>query len=258
MRIACLGSGSKGNSLLVADQSTLLMVDCGFPLTETERRLARLGVEPAAITAILVTHEHSDHISGVGPLARRYNLPVMLSQGSYLADRCGTIRALQIMRSEQPVSFGRLRAFPFSVPHDAREPLQWVFDNGEQRFALVTDLGHPTPFVCEQIGACDVLMLECNHDEQMLHSGRYPPALKRRVGGDYGHLSNAQSAVLLEGLDRQRLRMVIAAHLSEENNQPILAQTALAAVLGWQPEEVGVAGQQHGFDWITIGGSDRP
>ena len=101
-------------------------------------------------------------------------------------------------------------------------------------------------------------MLECNHDEQMLHSGRYPPALKRRVGGDYGHLSNAQSAVLLEGLDRQRLRMVIAAHLSEENNQPILAQTALAAVLGWQPEEVGVAGQQHGFDWITIGGSDRP
>ena len=258
MKIACLGSGSKGNSLLVADERTLLMVDCGFALNETERRLARLGVQPSDITAILVTHEHGDHINGVGPLSRRYSLPVLMSQGSYLANRCGTIRALQFACSEQPVTFGRIRAFPFSVPHDAREPLQWVFDNGERRFALVTDVGHPTPFICEHIGACDAIMLECNHDEQMLRQGPYPPSLKVRVGGAYGHLNNDQSAALLRALDHRRLTQVIAAHLSEENNRPELAQRALAEVLNWPSDEIQVAHQQEGFDWLTIGGTDRP
>ena len=252
MRLACLGSGSKGNGLLVAHDDQQLLIDCGFTLAETETRLARLGVQPAALTAILVTHEHSDHIGGVGALARKYDLPVWMSRGSHLAGRCGTIRALKFLSAEEPVLFGGIRVFPFSVPHDAREPLQFVFETAQVRFALLTDAGCSTPFLLRQLGGCDALMLECNHDEAMLHGGRYPPALKRRVGGAYGHLSNRQAAEILRQSDRSRLRHVIAAHLSEENNRPELARAALAEAVGWSPEQIRVADQYTGFEWLTL------
>jgi len=252
MRIACLGSGSRGNALLVADGDQQLLVDCGFTLAETESRLARLGVAPATVTAILVTHEHSDHISGVGALARKYELPVWMSRGSHLAGRCGTIRALKFLTAEEPVLFGRIRVFPFSVPHDAREPLQFVFESPVARFALLTDTGCSTPFLLQQIGGCDALMLECNHDERLLQTGRYPAALKRRVGGNYGHLSNAQAAEILSGADRSRLQLLIAAHLSAENNRPQLACAALAEVMAWSPEQILVADQNTGFEWQTL------
>lgn len=252
MRLACLGSGSKGNGLLVADGDQQLLIDCGFTLGETESRLARLGVSPSSLTAILVTHEHSDHIGGVGALARKYELPVWMSRGSHLAGRCGTIRALKFLSAEEPVLFGRIRVFPFSVPHDAREPLQFVFETPAARFALLTDAGCSTPFLLQQLGGCDALMLECNHDEAMLQGGRYPAALKRRVGGAYGHLSNRQAADILRSSDNSRLRFLIAAHLSEENNRPQLAQAALAEAIGWSPEQIMVANQHNGFEWLTL------
>ncbi len=252
MRLSSLGSGSKGNGTLIEAGDVRVLVDCGFSLAETETRLRRLGVDPLSLTAILVTHEHADHINGVGPLARRYDLPVYMSRGSSSAGRCGTIRALKILSAEQPVAFQSLRVFPFSVPHDAREPLQYAFEAEGKRVVVLTDLGCSSPHVIEQIQQCDVLMLECNHDEKMLWQGRYPTSLKARVGGQFGHLSNAQAADILRTAKSDRLHTIVAAHLSEENNHPMLATQALAEVMAWSPEKILVANQRDGLHWITF------
>jgi phosphoribosyl 1,2-cyclic phosphodiesterase len=251
MRLASLGSGSKGNATLVESGDVRLLIDCGFTLAETEKRLRRLDVDPQSLTAILVTHEHADHSNGVGPLARRYDLPVLMSRGSRDSGRCGTIRALQIVSAEQPVAFQSLRVFPFSVPHDAREPLQFAFEAENKRLVVLTDLGCSSQHVIEQLQCCDVVMLECNHDESMLWQGRYPPSLKKRVGGQFGHLSNTQAAEILAAAKSERLHTVIAAHLSEENNHPSLATSALATVMGWPTTAIKVATQEHGLHWIT-------
>lgn len=252
MRIACLGSGSRGNATLVEQDDVRLLIDCGFTLAETEMRLQRLGVEPKSLTAILVTHEHADHISGVGPLSRRYDISVYMSRGSDLAGRCGTIRALKILNAEEPVHFGSLRVFPFSVPHDAREPLQFAFEADGLKLVVLTDVGSVTPHVVEQLDDCDVLMLECNHDARMLTQGVYPASLKARVGGQFGHLSNTQAAQYLSQMRKGRLHSLIAAHLSAENNTPELARKALAEVVNWSPDKIQVATQSHGFDWLTF------
>ncbi len=251
MRIASLGSGSKGNATVIEHREVRILLDCGFTVAETEFRLQRLGLHPTQLSAILVTHEHADHISGVGPLARRYDLPVYMSRGSSSAGRCGTIRALQFVSAEQPVAFQSLRVFPFSVPHDAREPLQFAFEAEGKRVVVLTDLGCHSTHVQAQVVDCDVLMLECNHDEQMLQNGRYPASLKARVGGDYGHISNKQAAQLLQHVNRQRLHTVIAAHLSAENNSPALACQVLANAMTWPSEQIRVATQADGLNWIT-------
>ncbi len=252
MRIALLGSGSKGNGTVIAWGDTVLLVDCGFPLAETERRLARLGLHPRQLAGILVTHEHADHMAGVGPLARAWDVPVWMSRGSHLAGRCGTIRALNYLCSEEPVAFGEVRVFPFSVPHDAREPLQFVFEAAGKRLGVITDLGSVTPFVVRQLDDCDALLLECNHDEIMLQEGAYPPRLKARIAGAFGHLSNAQAASLLQQMNRKRLRLLIAAHLSEENNCPAHVSAMLEEVLGDEDVRICIAGQAAGLDWQTV------
>ncbi len=258
MRYASLGSGSDGNALVVESHSgtttTQVMIDCGFGLREIERRLLARGVTPAALSAILVTHEHGDHIGGVFKLARRHGIPVYLTTGTHLAVADRIPEGTQVVRcdSHDRLAIGDLQIQVFPVPHDAREPVQFVIEDGASRLGVLTDIGQGTAHVQNLLHGCDGLVLECNHCPDMLANGPYPAMLQRRIAGRLGHLSNGAAASLLNSLDRARLRYVHAAHLSSKNNLPALAQAALAAVLGCAPGEVGVATQTDGFDWVSL------
>ncbi|MFO8154759.1 MAG: MBL fold metallo-hydrolase [Pseudomonadota bacterium] len=251
LRVASLGSGSAGNATLVESGSTCVLVDCGFSIRETERRLGRLGRSAADLDAVLVTHEHGDHVRGVGPLARRHGLDVWMTHGTAREHGCGELPRLRHFSCHAPFAIGDLAIEPYPVPHDAREPSQFVFGNGAERVGLLTDVGHVTPHILEKLAGVRALLLECNHDPGMLRDGSYPPALKRRVGGHHGHLANAQAADILARLDRGRLDEVVAMHLSERNNQPELARAALGGVLG-DTDGIRIAEQEAGFDWLTV------
>lgn len=254
IRFASLGSGSSGNALLVEGGATRLMIDCGFGLRDTAGRLGRLGMEPADLAGILVTHEHADHIGGVFRFARRHGLPVWLTYGTLMA--CAAAAAgvdCRVIDSHAPLAIGDLEIFPYPVPHDAREPVQYAFSDGAFRLGVLTDAGEITPHMREVLSGCDGLVLECNHDAEMLARSNYPPSLKRRIAGRYGHLENRAAAGLLAAIDNSRLRHLVAAHLSERNNLPELAVQALAAVLGCAAEWVGVADQEAGFAWRQLG-----
>jgi phosphoribosyl 1,2-cyclic phosphodiesterase len=252
MRFASLGSGSRGNATLVGCQATLVMIDCGFSCRETERRMARLGCHPAELAALLVTHEHGDHVRGVAPLARKYGFPVWLTPGTRHMLPDTDMPKLQSFDAATRIDIGELQIQPFTVPHDAREPCQFTVQAGGRRLGILTDTGRMTPHIVASLSACDALLLECNHDTAMLAGGPYSPSLKQRVSGPLGHLSNAQAADLLERLDTSRLQHLVAAHLSDKNNQPALARTALAAAMGCEPDWIGIADQEAGLDWRTI------
>lgn len=253
MRLASLGSGSRGNATVVESGQTRVMVDCGFSLAETERRLARVEVDGTSLTAILVTHEHSDHLNGVAKLARRYNLPVWMTPGTHAvwAQR-DSVDQVELFSPHEAFAVQDLEILPYPVPHDAREPCQFVISDGVHRLGILSDAGRVTPHIRECIDACDALFLECNHDPEMLSLGPYPASIKRRVGGDLGHLSNNQAATLLASLDTSTLQHIIVAHLSENNNRMALAQAALADALNCTPDWIGAAYQKTGLAWRTI------
>ncbi|MFZ5723175.1 MAG: MBL fold metallo-hydrolase [Pseudomonadota bacterium] len=261
-RFASLGSGSRGNAMLVAAGDTRLLVDNGFGLRETVRRLARLETAPESLSAVLVTHEHSDHASGVAALAARYRLPVYLTAGTKRAiEARGHFDGLdvdcrRVVRGQAFVC-GPLTVTPVRVPHDAAEPCQFVFDCAGARFGMLTDLGSLTPQVVEAYAQCDALFLECNHDAKMLADGPYHASLKARVGGDFGHLGNAQAAQLLGQVDRRRLTTLVLGHLSEKNNRVPLARRAAAEALGCDEDSIVVASQESGHGWLTINESCR-
>jgi phosphoribosyl 1,2-cyclic phosphodiesterase len=252
MRFASLGSGSRGNATLVEYQDTLVMIDCGFSCRETERRMARLGCHPAELAGLLVTHEHGDHVRGVASLARKYGFPVWLTHGTRHMLRDADMPSVQDIDATARIDIGGLRIQPFTVPHDAREPCQFTLQAGTRRLGLLTDTGCITPHIVASLDACDALLLECNHDAAMLASGPYSRFLQQRVGGPLGHLSNVQAAGLLAQLDTSRLQHLVAAHLSDKNNQPALARTALAAAMDCEPDWIGIADQEAGMDWRTI------
>ncbi|MCF6282136.1 MAG: MBL fold metallo-hydrolase [Candidatus Polarisedimenticolaceae bacterium] len=221
MRFASLGSGSKGNATLIEAGDIRVLVDCGFAAKELERRLAELAVDPSSLNAILVTHEHGDHLRGVGPVARRYQIPVWMTAGTLKTDRCGQLPELNLINSHaDDFSIGALRVIPFPVPHDAREPCQFSFVHDEKCFTLLTDLGQVTPHVLHEVKRCDALLLECNHDLEMLANGPYPPSVQARVSGAFGHLSNCQATELLLQIESERLSHLVVAHLSQQNNTP--------------------------------------
>ena len=251
IRFASLGSGSKGNGTLVASGDDCLLVDCGFTIKETERRMARLGLSPADLSAILVTHEHSDHMSGVGPLARKYRLPVYLTPGTLRARDIGSLPQVTLIEGHQPFTVGEIQVTPVAVPHDAREAAQFVFRSRGRSLGILTDLGTITPHVEAHYSDCDALVLEANHDPQMLAQGPYPPSLKRRVGGAYGHLSNQQAAGFLQRVGSERLQHLVVAHISEKNNSLDLARAALADAAASAANCI-YACQQEGFDWLQI------
>ena len=257
MRFASLGSGSEGNALLVEVQSgtttTRVLLDCGFSAKEVERRLARLGSGVEGLDAILITHEHSDHIGSALTLARKWSIPLYMSWGT--ARAVGADEAdvdLHVLWGDEAVAIGDVSVLPYTVPHDAREPLQYVLSDGTGRLGVLTDVGTSTPHISAVLSGCDALVLECNHDVQMLAASRYPQSLKARIGGNHGHLNNVAAAEILASLDRSRLRHLVAAHLSQQNNSPELARAAMAGVLGAAATEVVVASQDDGFDWLSL------
>ena len=254
MRFCCLGSGSEGNGLVVESESTRILVDCGFAVSDTVMRLARHGIEPESLTGILVTHEHADHFGGVPKFAARFDIPVWLTYGTLAAadGRLESVRSIHAFDSHEAFLISDIEVTPIPVPHDAREPVQFAFSDGERKLGLLTDIGIPTPFVAQSLSGCNALVLECNHDETMLANGDYPPALKRRIAGRQGHLTNDAAGDLLRAMDCSRLQHLIAAHLSKSNNTPALARTALAAAVNCTLDWIGIAQQVEGFEWRQI------
>ena len=254
MRFASLGSGSAGNALVVEVNKTRVMLDCGFGIADTVSRLGRLGLMPHDLSGIVVTHEHADHIGGVAGFARKYGVKVWLTHGTMTVWQSNVSRLpeFQLIDSHFSFAVGEMEVQPYTVPHDAREPVQYVFGDGDKRLGVLTDVGCSTPHIEATLSGCDALVLECNHDYDLLLNSRYPMGLKKRISGRNGHLENAVAAGLLAKLDQTRLQHVVAAHLSEQNNTPELAQTALAAVLNCELGWVGVADQANGFGWREI------
>jgi phosphoribosyl 1,2-cyclic phosphodiesterase len=255
LRFKSLGSGSTGNATVVqarcGTQLTHLLVDCGLGIRQLDARLGQAGMLAEQIDGIFITHEHGDHIGCARQLALRERIPVWMSQGTYTAigapDFAGLLR---IACDSASVQLGALQIRPFTVPHDAREPLQLTCSDGATRLGILTDLGHATAHVVEQLSGCATLLLECNHDPDMLAASTYPPFLKRRVGGAWGHLANHAAAAIALAVQPRGLKQVVAAHLSEQNNRPELARAALARSLG-DRVELHVADARAGSAWLT-------
>lgn len=254
MRFASLGSGSRGNALIVEVAATRVMLDCGFTLRETELRLSRLGLDGSMLSGILITHEHDDHYGGVFPLARRHGLTVYATHGTWRALENKVppeVRRVTI-DSHSAFAIGEVEVQPYPVPHDAREPSQFVLGDGVRRLGVLTDAGCATAHMVEVLSRCHGLVLECNHDREMLEKGPYPPRLKQRISSNLGHLENGAASQLLAALDTSLLQHIIAAHLSETNNRPELARAALARALDCDPDWIGIAGQGEGFTWREL------
>ncbi len=254
MRFASLGSGSQGNALIVEAGGTRLLLDCGFSIREVTLRLARLGIDPSGLAAILVTHEHADHVGGVFAFARRHRLAVYLTHGTYKMAARGrnALTDCRLIDGHAVFAIDDIELRPFPVPHDAREPVQYVFSDGDRCLGVLTDSGSITSHIVDVLRLCDGLVLECNHDQGLLAASRYPAPLRRRIGGPFGHLENGQAAELLRQIDTSRLQHVLAAHLSQENNRPHLAARALALALDCGEEWIGVADQEGGFGWRQL------
>lgn len=256
LRFKSLGSGSTGNATVIQVRTegapTHLLVDCGLGIRELDKRLGAAGMLAEQIDAIFITHEHADHIGCAFRLSARERIPVYMSEGTYAAlgqPDLGPL--LRIAADGQEFSVRGLQVRPFTVPHDAREPLQLTCTDGDVRLGLLTDLGHVSAHVQQELAGCATLLLECNHDEAMLRDGPYPWFLKKRVGGGWGHLANTAAAALAQTLlAAGRLRQVVAAHLSEQNNTPELAHAALVQALG-TGAEIHIADGASGSGWLT-------
>lgn len=251
MKIASLGSGSKGNATIVSANGTTILVDCGFSLRQFEKRLALLEIEPKDIDAVLLTHEHSDHCGGVVRLASKFNIPVWTTYGTGRAvfDSTSDFKKLA---GGQLTTIGSFDVLPVTVPHDASEPVQFVFCHNEtgRKLGILTDTGHITQHIIEAYKDLDGLLLEFNYDQSMLDNGPYPFHLKQRVAGSHGHLSNEQSIGLLQEINTQKLSCLIAAHISEKNNCPSIVEKQLNQ-LSAIPQPI-MASQEAGFDWIKV------
>lgn len=221
MRFRALGSGSRGNATIIDSGKTRILLDCGFPLKELELRAQQAGFSLASLDAILVTHEHGDHIRGVGATARRYDIPVWATHGTFRKGKCGKLaRANVISLHAESFQVGDIHIQPIPVPHDANEPCQFIFTANNKSLGILTDLGCITPLITDAYRSVDLLLLECNHDSQMLAEGPYPPRLQARVGGNRGHLNNFQAMSLLDSMETEGLEYLVLGHLSEKNNHP--------------------------------------
>jgi phosphoribosyl 1,2-cyclic phosphodiesterase len=252
LRYVSLASGSRGNAALVECDDTLLMIDCGLTREVVHERLAAVGREPRDITAILVTHEHGDHVVGVAPFATQYQIPVYATVGTAGSSRLRHLGSLKTISCHRGLRIGAIDVEPFPVPHDAREPCQFVFRGAGRKLASLTDAGHVTRLMRERLAGCDALALEANHDLEMLAQGPYPASLKRRVASPYGHLDNGATAGLLGEAAHPGLQWVIALHLSDKNNTREHVQRMLAAALGEQGRSFHLASQDEAGGWLEI------
>ncbi len=250
MRFAVLGSGSRGNATLIETGSARVLIDCGFGLRETRSRLAALGVEADSIDALVVTHEHGDHGQGVARFANRHGTDVWATPGTWKGLGQPDVPRLRLFSGHgRGFRVGDMRLLPFPVPHDAREPSQFVFEAAGRRVGMLTDAGTVTARAAALLGECDALVLEANHDVDMLNRGPYPPRLRERVGGAFGHLSNAQAAALVDRLDHKRLSHLLLAHISAKNNHADLARAAILEVSSALDGRLSVAEQDRVSPW---------
>ena len=255
MRFASIGSGSQGNGTLIDNGSNgTILLDCGFSAREARNRLAAKACDPADIAGILVTHEHGDHAKGVATLANALRVPVYCTWGTFQSALAGRLDESLFLRidADSDFSLAGIHVQAVAVPHDAAEPCQYVLTSGQSRLGILSDIGSFNRKLLAAYRDCDALMLECNHDLRMLAEGPYPAQLKRRVAGHYGHLSNEQAADFLRQIAHPRLQHLIATHISQKNNTPELALTALHQVGKRAAYRIGVANQSQGFDWIRL------
>ncbi len=235
MRFSVLGSGSRGNATLIASGRTRLLVDAGFSARELTKRLAVIGVEPAEVSAILVTHEHGDHTRGAGVFARAHGTPLMMTEGTLGA--CAKLlrgsEEVRTYRAGFPVEVEELEVEPFITVHDAVDPVAVAVRETATglRLGIATDMGRPTLQVMHALRGCDALVVESNHDESMLWATGYPASVKARIASSHGHLSNDAAARLVLELLSPKLTVVVLAHLSEESNTPGLAKGAMERAL---------------------------
>jgi len=255
LTLTVLASGSKGNATYISNGHTAILLDAGLSGKALQQRMAAKGLDPAGLDAILVSHEHSDHIKGVGVLSRRFGLTVYISDGTWQASRnaLGKLADMRPFTCGHPFSIGDLAIHPFSISHDAADPAGFTISCNGTKVGVATDLGIVTGVVRDHLEACDALILEANHDPQMLIDGPYPWPLKQRIRGRSGHLSNDDAATLLETLCHDRLAHVILAHLSEENNTPDKAKKIMEMVINHSDTKLHVASQATGSRVLRLG-----
>ncbi len=240
LRVCLLASGSKGNAIYVEDGETAILVDAGLSGLEIRRRMEAAGLDINRLQAIVVSHEHSDHVRGVGVLARRHDLPVYISPGSAkgAAATLGRIDKLIPFEMGRTFHINGLTIHPFSTSHDAHDPAGFTIAAHDRKIGIATDLGVATGMVKQHLKSCSLLVLEANHDPRMLIEGPYPWPLKQRIQSRNGHLSNQDSRDLLGEIKHSGLCHVILAHLSETNNTPEKALSAVEQALSSQDSHI--------------------
>lgn len=253
MKLASLGSGSKGNATLVSHDKTTVLIDCGFGIRKIETKAQALGFNLASLNAILLTHEHSDHVGGVAALAEKYQIPVYLTLGTAKAlNKPIRPSLLNYLHGGQELEINDLVIKAVTVPHDCSEPVQFIFNckSIQKSLGVLTDVGHISSHIIEAYSGLNGLFLEFNYDSTMLANGPYPYHLKQRVGGDYGHLSNLQSINLLSQIHCEQLNTLVVGHISEKNNSPELIEKLFSEKKNL-PHPL-LATQAEGFSWIEI------
>ena len=233
IKLSVLASGSRGNSIYVATERVRLLIDAGLSGRETKRRLATMGANPRDVDGILVTHEHLDHVRGLGSLARRYKLPVYLNQQTHahLPETVGPLGERVDFVTGRNFSIGDITIHPFAISHDAADPVGFALVNGSVKVGVCTDLGAATNLVHRHLENCSILVLEANHDVEMLKNGPYPWPVKQRIKSRFGHLSNEQSVKILSQVFSEDLQEVIFAHMSETNNSSEMVLKTFASML---------------------------
>ena len=251
MKFVSIGSGSKGNATVIQNANTTVMIDCGFSGKEAVARLKEKGLTPQDLDAILVTHEHTDHCKGVATLSRQYAIPIYMSHG--------TARGMKLLKYQykkilagSAFNIGDFKIDPICVPHDSNEATQFIINDNNKRFGILTDLGHITAHIQKAYKDCDSILLEFNHDVALLEKGPYPYSLKKRVGGHLGHLNNQQAANMLKSMNLMRLKNLALSHISDKNNCSKLAMETAQKITQNTNINIHTLEQQFGSDWITV------
>ncbi|MEC7641427.1 MAG: MBL fold metallo-hydrolase [Nitrospinota bacterium] len=251
-RFSILSSGSKGNCIYIESLEASILIDAGLSQKELVARLHRIQRKPEGLHAVFLTHGHSDHVKGVGPLVRKYGLPVYCTEGTHEETARHRIADRRVLKPSAKVAIGDLTVEAYPTPHDAAEPVAFIVHQGKRKLAQATDLGTVTPLVREKLLYADALLLEANHDVEMLDAGAYPWPLKQRIKSDLGHLSNDACADLLSSVNHEGLQTVVLMHLSENNNHPEIASLTVRQALKNRSTKMILARQDRPTELLAV------
>ena len=253
MKFASLGSGSRGNATIVYSQDTYIMVDCGFSAKEATQRLGQIGLNPIKINAILLTHEHGDHVKGAGAFSRRYKTPIWSTFGTYQQAKLGKLPAIHYISPHGGhFKIKNIEVMPYAVPHDAKEPCQYTFQAENKKLAILTDIGCITPHILKHLADLNGLLVEANHDPKMLQRSAYPPSVRKRVASNMGHLNNMQTVELLKKMNYEHLKTLVIGHLSEQNNQVEMVHDEIKKVVSAFQQPFKILQQDVPSEWFQV------